>query len=99
MGWTRTATEGNGAIYRTNFEWPSDAAATAALVIEGMTEVIHVKLNGKDLGLRFSYPFRFDLGAALRPGRNTLELEHIERYTFTSKLGTVRIVPYQALEV
>jgi len=64
-----------------------------------MSQVIHVKLNGKELGMRFTYPYHFELGPALQAGENQLELEHVERYTFTSKLGTVRIVPYYLFRI
>jgi hypothetical protein len=69
------------------------------LVIGDMTQAIRAKLNGKDLGLGFTYPFRFELSAALQRGSNELELEHTERHTFTSKLGTIRLVPYYAFQI
>jgi hypothetical protein len=59
-----------------------------------MTQVIEVKLNGTSLGSCFVNPFKFDMQPALRSGVNELELRHIERYKFTSQLGTVRITPY-----
>ena len=98
-GWSRTPTGINGAVYKTRFDWPTDAPLTAMLVIDGMTQAIRAKLNGKDLGLCFTYPFRFDLGEALQRGSNELELEHTERHTFTSKLGTICVVPYYAVQV
>jgi hypothetical protein len=33
-----------------------------------------VRLNGKPLGARFLSPYRFDLGAAAKAGRNQLEV-------------------------
>jgi hypothetical protein len=69
------------------------------LEISGMTQVLRVKLNGQDLGTRFTYPFRFELGSALREGRNEIELEHVERHTFTSKLGRVRLIPYYEFRI
>jgi hypothetical protein len=39
------------------------------------------------------------LGEALQRGANELELEHTERHTFTSKLGTIRLVPYYAFQI
>ncbi len=98
-GWSRTPIEPNGATYKIRFDWRQSQAASAVLATEGMTEVIHVKLNGRNLGMRFTYPFRFDLGAALRPGSNELELTHIERHTFTSKLGEIWLRPYYELRV
>ena len=98
-GWSRTPTGPHGAVYKIRFDWPSDAPLTATLVIDDMTQALRVKLNGKDLGLRFTYPFRFDLSAALRRGPNELELEHTERHLFSSKLGSARILAYAALEI
>ena len=72
---------------------------SARLVVEGMSQVIEAKLNGKELGLRFAYPFSFELGDALRSGPNELELRHVERYTFTSRLGNIKVVPYYEFRV
>jgi hypothetical protein len=93
-GWTRTPSEPNGAIYKRQFEWLGSKDQSADVIIEDMTQVIEVKLNEKSLGHRFVRPFKFDVGPALRPGVNEIEVHHIERYSFTSRLGTVRIAPY-----
>lgn len=98
-GWTRTPSEPNGAIYKCRFEWPASNVRSAHLEIEDMTQIIEARLNGQSLGTRFVHPFRFDVQAALRSGVNELELRHIERYTFTSRLGTVRLVPYYELRI
>ncbi|MGH9453343.1 MAG: glycosyl hydrolase [Terriglobia bacterium] len=98
-GWSRAPLKPNGAIYKVKFDWPGGPAQSATLVIGNMTQVIHAKLNGKDLGTRFTYPFRFDLSAALRPGQNELELKHVERHTFTSQLGDVLLQPYYEIAV
>jgi hypothetical protein len=91
--------ESGGVLYKCRFDWPRDTLLTAALVIDGMTQVIKARLNGKDLGLRFAYPFRFDLGGALQTGSNELELHHVERYLFQSRLGNIKIVPYYEFRV
>jgi hypothetical protein len=93
-GWTRTPSEPNGAIYKREFEWTASEVISADLEIEDMTQVIEVKLNGTSLGCRFVNSFKFHMQPALRLGVNELELRHVERYTFTSQLGTVRIMPY-----
>jgi hypothetical protein len=98
-GWTRNEADGNRAIYRTQFIWPRQQPPNALLVIEGMTQVLLAKLNGTPLGTRLAHPFRFDLSPALRTGSNALELEHVERHTFRSKLGTVRVLPYRLITV
>ena len=40
-----------------------------------VADSVHVKLNGKSLGTLWCPPFKINLGDALRPGKNTLELE------------------------
>ncbi len=96
-GWTRTPLQSNGAVYDIKFEWLQSHADSAVLVIENMTQVIHASLNGKDMGMQFTYPFRFDLGCSLTPGPNELRLKHIERYTYTSMLGQISLHPYYEL--
>jgi hypothetical protein len=64
-----------------------------------MTQIVFVSLNGQDLGMRFTSPFRFDLSSALRVGQNELVIRHVERYSFTSRLGLVRLVPYYSLAI
>jgi len=91
--------EPNGALCKCRFDWPKDLVPSARLVVEGMTQVIDAKLNGKDLGLRFAYPFSFELGGALRMGPNELELRHVEQYTFTSRLRNIKVVPYYEFRV
>jgi hypothetical protein len=98
-GWSSGLAESGGVLYKCQFEWPQKSVLSAGLVIEGMTQVIEAKLNGKDLGLRFAYPFRFELGGALRTGPNELELRHVERYSFKSHLGNIKIVPYYEFRV
>jgi hypothetical protein len=99
QAWSRRSVQPNGATYRITFDWRQDHARSAVLIIDDMTQVIHVKLNGRDLGMRFARPFRFDLGSALRLGSNQLELKHVERHTFTSMLGQIRLQPYYELRV
>jgi len=98
-GWTNSPAESGGVLYKCRFDWPQDAVLSAGLVIEGMNQVIEAKLNGKNLGLRFAYPFRFELGGALRSGSNELELRHVERYTFKSLLGNIKIIPYYEFQI
>lgn len=97
--WSNSPAESGGVLYQCRFDWPQEAGLSAALVIEDMTQVIEPKLNGKDLGLRFAYPFRFELGGALRSGSNELEIRHVERYTLKSLLGNIKIIPYYEFQI
>jgi hypothetical protein len=98
-GWSRSPLQANGATYKVKFDWKQGHASSAAMVIENMTQVVHAELNSKDCGMRFTYPFRFDLGLHLQPGSNELSLKHIERYTYTSKLGKISLHPYYELKI
>ncbi|MCX6622264.1 MAG: hypothetical protein NTY38_14590 [Acidobacteria bacterium] len=78
---------------------PLGQQPNARLAIEGMTQILHAKLNGTPLGTRLAHPFRFDLSAALRTGSNALELQHTERHTFRSRLGSVHVLPYRLITI
>ena len=98
-GRSRTALEANGDVYKCRFDCAKDLVPSARLAVEGKTQVVEAKLNGRDLGLRFACPFSFELGGALREGANELELRHAEPYTFTSRLGNTKVVPYYEFHV
>lgn len=97
-GWQRTAGVRGAATYTTTFPL-SGLGSSAELHVTRMTQVVHPKLNGHDLGMRFAWPFRFDLGPHLSPSANQLEISHVERHTYESKLGEVTVAPYSALEI
>ena len=94
--WVRKP-ESQGVLYQASFDWRQPAESGAVLEICDMNQVIFVRLNGQDLGMRFAYPFQFDLSRTLRAGRNEVEIRHVERDGFTSHLGRVRVVPYYRL--
>jgi hypothetical protein len=65
------------ANYRSTFDFsPTAAKANARIFLDlGEVEVIaEVKLNGKDLGTLWKYPYRVDITDALRDGENKLEV-------------------------
>lgn len=97
--WSRTPGAANSASYAVRFEWEPAAGTGAELRIGDMTQHIAVCLNGSNLGARFAYPFRFEMSAALRAGSNLLEIQHTERNTFESKLGTVDVVPFHRYRI
>lgn len=63
------------ARYTLDFDRPAGEADEWLLDLGRVYESARVKLNGRDLGTLWCYPFRLPAGAALRPGRNTLEVE------------------------
>lgn len=63
--------------YRCEFDWSAPPAAAdehLELVIDGLDTVAALTLNDRPIGdaASFYFPHRFDVAAALRPGRNTL---------------------------
>ncbi len=62
-GWVR---------YETTFTCASD---DAVLELENAFEVASVTVNGKDAGLRFCPPYRYDLKGLVQEGENTLCIE------------------------
>jgi hypothetical protein len=66
------------AVYRREFTWDAASAAPGEVPTLDLGEVRYsarVRLNGVDLGDRAWAPFRWDLGRAMRPGRNQLVVE------------------------
>lgn len=61
-------------FYRKRFEWPAGEASSWALVLDGLDLDALVFLNGRLVGehRNFFRPARFDVTAALRPGKNEL---------------------------
>jgi hypothetical protein len=64
------------ATYRTEFQ--ASAGNTPTHLDLGMVESLcEVTLNGTDLGVWWSFPFRRDISEHLKPGANTLEVKVI----------------------
>ncbi|HEX5106868.1 MAG TPA: glycosyl hydrolase [Vicinamibacterales bacterium] len=63
------------ARYRIEFDAPARTADTWVLRLGDVRESARVRLNGRELATAWSLPFEVRLGDALRPGRNTLEIE------------------------
>jgi hypothetical protein len=62
------------AVYRKTFARPPAARGRLVLDLGVVHEFAQVLLNGKDLGVRWKRPFRFDITDALKAGDNTLEV-------------------------
>jgi hypothetical protein len=64
------------AHYRTTFAHATDDAGSRWWLDLGrVRELAHVRLNGRDLGVAWTEPFRIEITDALRPGENELEIE------------------------
>ena len=71
------------AVYRTTFDWqaePRRVGERALLDLGAVHDLATVTLNGQPLGTWWTPPFRGDVTALLRPGRNTLEVEVRNRW-------------------
>ncbi|MCP4312340.1 MAG: hypothetical protein GY790_13835, partial [Bacteroidetes bacterium] len=65
------------ATYRKAFDRPESLKDDSEVWLDLGTvhEIARVRLNGKELGVVWSAPWRIDISAALKPGSNTLEIE------------------------
>ena len=64
------------AVYQTTFVAGSVSPNTRWRLDLGKVEVMaEVKLNGKDLGILWKQPYQIDVTAALKPGKNRLEVK------------------------
>jgi len=66
------------ATYRTTLVVPESVLRVAgplALDLGDVKEIAAVRINGKPLGTTWCQPWRVDVGEALRPGENQLEID------------------------
>jgi hypothetical protein len=64
------------AVYRKQLELPAIAPGRRAyLDLGSVKNVARVTLNGNDLGVAWTAPWRIEITRAARPGRNNLEIE------------------------
>jgi len=81
VSWTDRSEDGirhysGTARYRTTFTPPGSLdGRSVALDLGEVRELAEIRVNGHDLGIVWSPPFRVDLGDALQPGENTLEVD------------------------
>jgi hypothetical protein len=63
------------ATYRKTFSVDGALPARAILDLGEVRDLARVRLNGRELGVAWKPPYRFDLRGLLRPGENRLEVE------------------------
>ena len=61
------------ATYRTRFT--AKASGTCEIDLGNVRDIARVRLNGKDLGVAWHFPFRVSADGALKAGENVLEVE------------------------
>ncbi len=66
---------GGTARYRLEFDLPATVADDWLLDLGDVRESARVRLNGQEVAIAWSLPFRLRVGPHLKPGRNVLELD------------------------
>ncbi|ALK95455.1 hypothetical protein AB595_21290 [Massilia sp. WF1] len=86
------------ATYRKTFSVDGALPARAILDLGEVRDLARVRLNGRELGIAWKPPYRFDLGALpglLRPGENRLEVEvtnlWVNRLVGDAQPGAVKV--------
>jgi acetyl esterase/lipase len=79
-GWTMRSESGikyysGKATYRKTFNLSSEPKAKTYLDLGDVRELASVRLNGQDLGVFWTKPFRIEVTHALKPGDNQLEID------------------------
>jgi len=83
------------ATYRKAFHLPGSRLQSVeglALDLGDVSHMAQVRLNGKDLGVLWSKPFRVAITEAVRPGDNVLEIEVVNNWT-NRLIGDVALPP------
>ncbi|MBA7554979.1 hypothetical protein ES705_47620 [subsurface metagenome] len=75
FGHSATKNFSGTAKYSITFDKPEQQADDWLLDLGRVRESASVKVNGQLIGVLWSFPFRIDIGDALRDGKNTLEIE------------------------
>ncbi|HVU33993.1 MAG TPA: glycosyl hydrolase [Opitutaceae bacterium] len=86
------------AAYRTTLDWHAPAAAPQHVWLDLGTvhEIAEVTVNGVDCGVAWTPPFRVDIGAALRNGKNELRIA-VTNTWFNRLAGDQELPPAQRL--
>lgn len=82
VDWTLSRDEGiryysGAATYRITFDLPPDARPGSALALDlgGVKNMASVRLNGVELGVLWTAPWRVEITAAVKPAGNVLEIQ------------------------
>jgi hypothetical protein len=89
ISWTRRAEEGirfysGTATYRKTFDLPAVRSATALgrlfLDLGDLRNLAQVRLNGRDLGVVWTPPFRVEISGAVKAAGNVLEIDVVNTW-------------------
>ena len=87
------------ARYKTTFIMKKQdlKGGTWHLQLPGLHDVAHVWLNGYDLGIVWTDPYRLSLGQAVRPGRNVLEIDVVNTWHNALRGLDSGLPPYEGI--
>ncbi|MGC8640169.1 MAG: glycosylhydrolase-like jelly roll fold domain-containing protein, partial [Isosphaeraceae bacterium] len=71
------------AVYTREFELPAaDGKPSRRLFLDlgRLRSMAQVTLNGKNVGIRWTFPFRVEITSAIKPGTNRLEVRVVNRW-------------------
>ncbi len=82
--WTKRSEQGirnysGVAVYRKTFDLPA-ASRSLQLDLGDVRSIARVRLNGREIGTLWKPPYRIDIAAAARPGKNSLEIEVVNAW-------------------
>lgn len=63
------------AVYTKHFKFDGDISESLFLDLGRVKNIAKVYLNGKDLGIVWTYPWRLDISSAIKKGDNELKIE------------------------
>ncbi|MGN6552466.1 MAG: glycosyl hydrolase [Verrucomicrobiota bacterium] len=83
--WTKRAEDGiqhfsGKATYRKTFDLPEKATGAMSLDLGDVRDLATVRVNGRELATLWTAPWRVDISSAVKPGRNTLEIEVVNEW-------------------
>jgi hypothetical protein len=84
------------AIYRQNFDMPSVRGKQLYLDLGKVKNMARVRLNGKDIGVVWTHPWRVDISKAAKTKGNQLEIEVVNLWA--NRLIGDEQLPYDGIE-
>lgn len=99
IDWSRSQDENvkyfsGRAVYRISFPWSSTTEKPIYLNLGMLREISRIRLNDKDLGVCWTFPFRIDISSALQYGNNKLEIS-VSNFWPNALIGDGKKVPEQ----
>ncbi len=98
--WTQRSEDGikyfsGKATYRKTLEVSAQPPSGSGLILDlgKVNDIAVVRVNGQELGTLWQPPYRLDIGAAVKPGANTLEVDVVN--TWNNRLAGDAALPVE----